>query len=107
MAIIAAAKGATSAQAALAWLLGRHPWIVPIPGTTKLHRLQENIAAADVALTAAELGELAGPTEGVGIGVQRYPEQCRSGSTVERRRGWASGCALPAGAISGPTGGCR
>ena len=55
---IAAAKGATPGQIALAWLLAQQPWIVPIPGTTKLHRLEENLAAADVALTEAELGQL-------------------------------------------------
>ena len=48
---IAERKGATPAQIALAWLLAQKPWIVPIPGTTKLHRLEENIAAADVELT--------------------------------------------------------
>lgn len=55
---IAARKGATPAQIALAWLLGRKPWIVPIPGTTKLHRLEENIAAADVELTPDDLREI-------------------------------------------------
>ena len=48
---IAAAKGATPGQVALAWLLAQQPWIVPIPGTTKPHRLEENLAAADVTLT--------------------------------------------------------
>lgn len=52
---MAAGKGATAAQLALAWLLHRKPWIVPIPGTTKLHRLEENLGAADVVLTAADL----------------------------------------------------
>ena len=52
---IAAAKGATPGQIALAWLLAQQPWIVPIPGTTKPHRLEENLAAADVTLTDAEL----------------------------------------------------
>ncbi len=55
---VAARKHATVAQIALAWLLARKPWIVPIPGTTKLHRLEENIGAAGVALTPAELGEI-------------------------------------------------
>ena len=49
---VAERKGATPAQIALAWVLAQKPWIVPIPGTTKLHRLEENIAAADVELTA-------------------------------------------------------
>ena len=55
---IAAQKDATPAQVALAWLLAQRPWIVPIPGTTKLHRLEENLAAVDVELTADDLGEI-------------------------------------------------
>jgi pyridoxine 4-dehydrogenase len=55
---IAERKNATPAQIALAWLLAQRPWIVPIPGTTKLHRLDENIAAADVELTADDLREI-------------------------------------------------
>ncbi|RVU07154.1 aldo/keto reductase [Novosphingobium umbonatum] len=55
---IAAAKGTTPAQIALAWLLAKRPFIVPIPGTTKLHRLEENLGAAQVALTEAELAEI-------------------------------------------------
>ena len=53
--LIAANKGATPAQIALAWLLARKPWIVPIPGTTKLHRLEENLGGAEVELTPADL----------------------------------------------------
>jgi aryl-alcohol dehydrogenase-like predicted oxidoreductase len=55
---IAQRKGATPAQIALAWLLAQKPWIVPIPGTTKLHRLEENIAAAEVELTEGDLREI-------------------------------------------------
>jgi aryl-alcohol dehydrogenase-like predicted oxidoreductase len=55
---IAAKKKATAAQVALAWLLAQRPWIVPIPGTTKLHRLEENLGAANVELTAAELQQI-------------------------------------------------
>ena len=55
---IAERKDATPAQIALAWLLAQKPWIVPIPGTTKLHRLEENIAAADIELTADDLREI-------------------------------------------------
>ncbi len=55
---IAAKKQATPAQIALAWLLAQKPWIVPIPGTTKLHRLEENIAAADVGLSEDDLREI-------------------------------------------------
>jgi len=55
---IAAGKGATPAQLALAWLLARKPWIAPIPGTTKLHRLEENLRAVGIALTADDLREI-------------------------------------------------
>ena len=55
---VAAAKEATAAQVALAWILAQRPWIVPIPGTTKLHRLEENIAAAELELTAGDLREI-------------------------------------------------
>jgi aryl-alcohol dehydrogenase-like predicted oxidoreductase len=58
LARIAERKGATAAQVALAWLLAQKPWIVPIPGTTKLHRLEENIAAADLELTLDDLREI-------------------------------------------------
>ncbi len=52
---VAADKGATAGQVALAWLLAQRPWIVPIPGTTKLHRVEENLAAADLVLGASDL----------------------------------------------------
>lgn len=55
---IAERKGATRAQVALAWVLAQRPWIVPIPGTTKLHRLDENLAAADLELTPNDLREI-------------------------------------------------
>ena len=55
---IAERNGATRAQVALAWVLAQKPWIVPIPGTTKLHRLEENIAAAELELTANDLGDI-------------------------------------------------
>jgi aryl-alcohol dehydrogenase-like predicted oxidoreductase len=55
---LAAARGVTAAQIALAWLLAQKPWIVPIPGTTKLHRLEENLGGADVTLTADDLGRI-------------------------------------------------
>jgi len=68
-------KKATPAQIALAWLLAKKPWIVPIPGTTKLHRLEENIGATEVELTPNELREI--ETAALNINVQgaRYPEQ--------------------------------
>jgi aryl-alcohol dehydrogenase-like predicted oxidoreductase len=72
---IAAATGATNAQVALAWLLAQHPWVVPIPGTTKVHRLQENTAAADVQLTNEDLTKLAAASDQIASqAVERYPE---------------------------------
>jgi aryl-alcohol dehydrogenase-like predicted oxidoreductase len=71
---IAARKGATTAQIALAWLLARKPWIVPIPGTRKLERLEENIGAADVELTDDDLGEIDTATARIDIQGDRYPE---------------------------------
>lgn len=70
---IAAAKGATKAQIALAWLLAQKPWIVPIPGTTKLTRLEENIAAAEVVLTPADLAEIEAALAAVTVLGDRYP----------------------------------
>ena len=70
---IAAKKGATSAQIALAWLLAQKPWIVPIPGTTKLHRLDENIGADAVTLTSDELREIEEALSKVQVQGDRYP----------------------------------
>jgi aryl-alcohol dehydrogenase-like predicted oxidoreductase len=70
---IAAAKQVTRAQIALAWLLAQKPWIVPIPGTTKLHRLEENLAAADVELTADDLREIDEAVSTVAVRGDRYP----------------------------------
>jgi aryl-alcohol dehydrogenase-like predicted oxidoreductase len=67
-------KKATPAQIALAWLLARKPWIVPIPGTTKLHRLEENIGAASVILTAADVRQLGEATSKLELHGARYPE---------------------------------
>lgn len=72
---IADRKGATPAQIALAWLLAQKPWIAPIPGTTKLHRLEENIGGADVALTAADLDELAALLAKMPVHGERYTPQ--------------------------------
>ena len=72
---IAAQKKATPAQIALAWLLAQKPWIVPIPGTTKLHRLEENLAAADVELSASDLAEIQRAAAEIAIEGERYPEQ--------------------------------
>lgn len=70
---IAGAHDATPAQVALAWLLAQKPWIVPIPGTTKLHRLQENLAAADLELTAEDVAELGRAADEIGVEGERYP----------------------------------
>ncbi len=70
---IAAAKGATPAQIALAWLLAQKPWIVPIPGTTKLHRLEENLAAADLTLTADDLATIGAALAAIPVTGDRYP----------------------------------
>jgi aryl-alcohol dehydrogenase-like predicted oxidoreductase len=72
---IAEEKNATSAQIALAWLLAQKPWIVPIPGTTKLHRLEENLGAADVTLTAQDLADIQRAASEIPIEGERYPEQ--------------------------------
>jgi aryl-alcohol dehydrogenase-like predicted oxidoreductase len=71
---IAAAKDVTPAQIALAWLLAREPWIVPIPGPPKLHRLEENIAAANVTLTADEVNQLSALSSSIEIVGGRYPD---------------------------------
>ena len=71
---IAAAKGVTPGQVALAWLLAQQPWIVPIPGTTKLHRLEENLAAADLTLTDSELDQLGDLSSRTEIHGGRYPD---------------------------------
>jgi aryl-alcohol dehydrogenase-like predicted oxidoreductase len=74
LARIAERKGATSAQIALAWILAQKPWIAPIPGTTKLHRLDENIAAADLELTAEDLQEIEGGASQITAQGERYSE---------------------------------
>ncbi len=70
---IAAAKGATPAQIALAWLLTQKPWIAPIPGTTKLHRLEENLGAASLALSAADLAAIGQALAEIEVTGERYP----------------------------------
>jgi aryl-alcohol dehydrogenase-like predicted oxidoreductase len=72
---IAERKQATSAQIALAWLLAQKPWIVPIPGTTKLHRLEENIGAASIELTPGDLRDIENAVSQVTVQGARYPEQ--------------------------------
>jgi aryl-alcohol dehydrogenase-like predicted oxidoreductase len=70
----------TTAQIALAWLLAQKPWIVPIPGTTKLHRLKENIEAAEVKLGRSDLREIDDALAQVQVQGERYPPQIASQS---------------------------
>ena len=72
---IAKRKNATRAQVALAWLLAQKPWIVPIPGTTKLHRLEENIGAVSLELTSDDLREIDRASSEIKVEGSRYPEQ--------------------------------
>ena len=74
---LAVAKGATAAQVALAWLLAQKPWIVPIPGTTKLHRLDENLGAISLILTAGEIENINRSFAAVTVQGERYPENLR------------------------------
>jgi aryl-alcohol dehydrogenase-like predicted oxidoreductase len=71
---IAAGKGATNAQIALAWILAQKPWIAPIPGTTKLHRLEENLGAVDLVLSAQDLAKINEAASKIKIEGSRYPE---------------------------------
>lgn len=72
---IAKGKNATPAQIALAWLLAQKPWIAPIPGTTKMARLEENLAAADIQLTPGDLREIESAASKIKVEGARYPEQ--------------------------------
>lgn len=72
---IAQRKNVTAAQLALAWLLAQKPWIVPIPGTTKLHRLEENLKSASITLSAEELKEITEAADNITVQGERYPEQ--------------------------------
>ena len=74
-------KKATPAQIALAWLLGQKPWIVPIPGTTKLSRFEENIGAANVELAGSDLGRINAALAKIKVEGERYPEE------LEKRTG--------------------
>ena len=71
---VAGRKGATPAQVALAWLLAQRPWIVPIPGTRTLDRLDENLAAADLELAADDVREIGEAASRIGVLGARYPE---------------------------------
>jgi aryl-alcohol dehydrogenase-like predicted oxidoreductase len=71
---IADQKGGTPAQIALAWLLAQKPWIVPIPGTTKLHRLEENLGAANMQLTTEDLRDIDAAASKIEVQGARLPE---------------------------------
>ena len=71
---VAERKGATVGQVALAWLLAQQPWIVPIPGTRRIERLEENLAATDLELSSDDLGELDAASASVQVQGARYPE---------------------------------
>jgi aryl-alcohol dehydrogenase-like predicted oxidoreductase len=71
---VADRKAATPAQVALAWLLAQKPWIVPIPGTTKLHRMEENLGAVDLDLTADDLVEINAEASKIEVQGERLPE---------------------------------
>ena len=73
LAEVAERKQATTAQIALAWLLAQKPWIAPIPGTTKLHRLEENVGAAAITLPAADLAAIGDAVSAVEVHGERYP----------------------------------
>ena len=75
LARIAADQHATPAQVALAWLLAQKPWIVPIPGTTKLHRLEENLGGADITLTAADIRDIGVAFSQLQVEGERYPPE--------------------------------
>ena len=74
MTAIAERKQATPAQVALAWLLAQKPWIVPIPGTTKVQRLEENLGAAAIQLTSEDLREIGDAVAKIEVQGARYPE---------------------------------
>jgi hypothetical protein len=93
---IAARLPATPGQVALAWLLARKPWIVPIPGTRRIERLDENLAAAELDLSEDDLEELTVASDSVDVQGDRYPPPCRQWST-ELDLGGATGspfCAI-------------
>ncbi len=75
---LAARKGISHAQIALAWLLARKPWIVPIPGTTKLHRLEENLGAADVQLDSDDMAAIQQALDAITVSGERYPQQLQA-----------------------------
>jgi aryl-alcohol dehydrogenase-like predicted oxidoreductase len=75
---VADGKGVTRAQIALAWLLAQKPWIVPIPGTTKPHRLKENLEAANVGLTAKDLADIHAALADIEVQGERYPVQMQA-----------------------------
>ena len=90
---VAERKGATPGQVALAWLLAQQPWIVPIPGTTKRHRLEENIGAADVALTRDDLADIEGAAAAISDPRRAVPRSTRA--IEQSLDDWDRHCAVP------------
>lgn len=78
MKMIASEKNATPAQIALAWLLAQKPWIVPIPGTTKISRLEENTGAVNVHLSTADLENIEAASSKIEISGARYPQNLQN-----------------------------
>jgi aryl-alcohol dehydrogenase-like predicted oxidoreductase len=91
VALVAGRKGVTPAQIALAWVLARKPWIVPIPGTTRRDRLEENLRAADVELSADDLREIEDATSRIEVRGARYSGVAEDGRSMSRRR-WSTPC---------------
>ena len=89
---IAAKKQATPAQIALAWLLVQKPWIVPTPGTTKLHRMEENLGAADIELTSDDLREIEHAASQIAVQGRATPRARKRWSIAERRQGKCVNC---------------
>jgi aryl-alcohol dehydrogenase-like predicted oxidoreductase len=81
--MIAKGKGATPAQIALAWLLAQKPWIVPIPGTTKLHRFEENLGAAKVSLSDEDRRNIEERMSSITLKGNRYPPACKAWSGAD------------------------
>ena len=100
---IAARKKVTPAQIALAWLLAQKPWIVPIPGTTKLHRLEENIGAAGVELTPEDLRKIDSAASKITVKAPATRNTCRNWSVAERQSLRATSGSRPLVKVTGAT----
>ena len=79
---IAQQKNITTSQLALAWILAQKPWIAPIPGTTKLHRLEENVGSTNIVLTTDELAQISTTVNGITLVGERYPEVLETNRSI-------------------------